>query len=94
MRALDAGATAGEIARKYQLSPHLLHRWRGEWRAKGESAFPGVGQRLNGVRNGFVPSCLHPRSEDRRQCISSLNSLSHFWGSLQLPHLQSLLSYT
>ncbi len=46
MRALDAGsATAGEIARKYQLSPHLLERWRGEWRAKGDLAFPGMGRR-------------------------------------------------
>jgi transposase len=45
MRALDAGARTGEIARKYQLSPHLLERWRGEWRAKGESAFPGIGRR-------------------------------------------------
>lgn len=45
MRALDAGSTVGEIARKYQLSPHMLHRWRGEWRAKGESAFPGIGHR-------------------------------------------------
>ena len=44
MRALDAGSTTGEIARKYQLSPHLLQRWRGEWRAKGELAFPGVGR--------------------------------------------------
>ena len=35
----------GEIARKYQLSPKLLERWRGEWRAKGESAFPGIGAR-------------------------------------------------
>ena len=45
MRALDAGSTTGEIARKYQVSPHLLDRWRGEWRAKGESAFPGIGRR-------------------------------------------------
>src|SRR5881394_3064288 len=45
MRALDAGALTGEIARKYQLSPKLLERWRGEWRAKGESAFPGIGSR-------------------------------------------------
>ena len=45
MRALDAGSTTGEIARKYQLSPKLLERWRGEWRAKGELAFPGVGRR-------------------------------------------------
>jgi transposase len=45
MRALDAGARTGEIARRYQVSPHLLERWRGEWRAKGESAFPGNGRR-------------------------------------------------
>jgi transposase len=45
MRALDAGSSAGEIARKYQLSPKLLERWRGEWRAKGEAAFPGIGRR-------------------------------------------------
>ena len=45
MRALDAGSTIAEIARKYRLSPKLLERWRGEWRARGESAFPGLGRR-------------------------------------------------
>src|SRR5499425_762958 len=45
MRALDAGSATGEIARKYQLSPKLLERWRGEWRVKGELAFPGIGRR-------------------------------------------------
>ena len=45
MRALDAGSSSGEIARKYQVSPHLLERWRGEWRAKGDLAFPGLGRR-------------------------------------------------
>jgi len=45
MRALDAGSGTGEIARRYQLSPKLLERWRGEWRAKGESAFPGIVRR-------------------------------------------------
>jgi putative transposase len=45
MRALESGSTTGEVARKYQLSPKLLERWRGEWRAKGESAFSGIGRR-------------------------------------------------
>ena len=45
MRALDAGSGVSEIARKYQLSPKLLERWRGEWRAKGELGFPGIGRR-------------------------------------------------
>ena len=49
MRALDAGALSGEIARKYQLSPKLLERWRGEWRARGEAAFPGIGHRGGGL---------------------------------------------
>jgi transposase len=49
MRALDAGSTIGEIARKYQVSPHLLDRWRGEWRAKGDLAFPGIGRRGAGL---------------------------------------------
>jgi transposase-like protein len=44
MRALDAGTGVGELARKYLLSPKLLERWRGEWRAKGEYAFPGTGR--------------------------------------------------
>ena len=29
----------------YQLSPKRLETWRGEWRAKGELAFPGQGAR-------------------------------------------------
>ena len=45
MRALDAGARLGELARKYQLSPKMLERWRSEWRAQGEMAFPGIGRR-------------------------------------------------
>jgi transposase len=56
MRALDSGSTPSEIARKYQLSPKLLERWRGEWRAKGESAFPGIGR----------PSGLPALDGDRR----------------------------
>lgn len=57
LRALDAGSTAGEVARKYQLSPNLLHRWRVEWQAKGEKAFPGLGHRGPG----------HPALDDGRR---------------------------
>ena len=48
MRAVDAGSTIAEVARKYELSPKLIERWRGEWRAKGEAAFPGIGRRASG----------------------------------------------
>jgi NAD-dependent deacetylase len=33
------------VARQYQLSPKRLEMWKGEWRAKGELAFPGKGAR-------------------------------------------------
>ena len=56
MRALDAGSATGEIARKYQLSPKLLERWRGEWRAKGELAFPGNGRRGADRRRWMTPA--------------------------------------
>lgn len=49
MRELDAGRTIGETARKFQLAPKLLDRWRGEWRARGEQAFPGIGQHGAGL---------------------------------------------
>src|SRR3982751_6994927 len=49
MQELDAGRTTSEVARKFQLAPKLLERWRGEWRARGEQAFPGSGQRGAGL---------------------------------------------
>jgi transposase-like protein len=45
MRELDAGRRIGEVARAMELSPKLLERWRGEWLARGERAFPGSGRR-------------------------------------------------
>src|SRR5580700_10223567 len=45
MRELDAGKSMAHVAREYQLSPKRLEVWKGEWRAKGELAFPGQGGR-------------------------------------------------
>ena len=45
MREIDAGRTISEVARQLELSPKLLERWRGEWRARGELGFPGIGRR-------------------------------------------------
>jgi transposase len=52
MREIDSGRTIAEVARQLELSPHLLDRWRGEWRARGELAFPGIGRRA--VSTGFT----------------------------------------
>ena len=59
MRALDAGAARSEIARKYQLSRKLLERWRSEWQAQGELAFPGIGRRRTDL----------PGPEDTRRVV-------------------------
>lgn len=56
MRAMDAGETGGQVARRMELSPKLLEKWRVEWRARGESAFPGKGNRNSG----------DPPSDERR----------------------------
>ena len=52
MREIDGGRRIGEVARHLEVSPHLLERWRGEWQARGEFAFPGIGRR--GVSAGLT----------------------------------------
>jgi transposase-like protein len=45
MREIDGGRPIAEVARHLELSPKLLEHWRGEWKAKGSLAFPGLGRR-------------------------------------------------
>ena len=45
MREIDSGKGIAEVARMYHLSPKRLETWKGEWRAKGELAFPGKSAR-------------------------------------------------
>ena len=52
MREIDGGRRIGEVARQLELSPKLLERWRGEWQARGEHAFPGIGRR--GIISGII----------------------------------------
>ena len=63
MQEIDSGRTIGEVARQLELSPHLLDRWRGEWRARGELAFPGIGK--GGVSPAFTE--LQRRAELERK---------------------------
>ncbi len=46
MRELEAGKSIAHVAREYQVSPKRLEVWKGEWRARGELAFPGHGVRV------------------------------------------------
>jgi transposase len=43
MHAIESGKGIAEVARMFQVSPKRLEAWKGEWRAKGELAFPGNG---------------------------------------------------
>ena len=45
MREIESGKGIAEVARMFQVSPKQLETWKGEWRAKGELAFPGNGSR-------------------------------------------------
>ena len=45
LQRLDAGASAAEVARAFEISPNLLHRWRKEFRQGSGNAFPGLGKR-------------------------------------------------
>lgn len=51
MREIDNGRTRAEVARQLEVNPSLLDKWRSEWRARGENAFPGIGR--HGVPQGF-----------------------------------------
>lgn len=45
MREIDNGRGISEVARQLELNPQILWRWRSDWRARGEAAFPGIGRR-------------------------------------------------
>src|SRR3546814_12645610 len=48
MREIDAGRRIVEVARQYQISPHMVEKWCALWRAQGEGAFLGRGRRTAG----------------------------------------------
>src|SRR5437867_6323804 len=45
VRRLEEGVSIGEVARGLEVNPHVLHRWRREFRQGPGNAFPGFGKR-------------------------------------------------
>ena len=45
IRQLEAGCSAAEVARAFEINANLLHRWRKEFRHGPGNAFPGPGKR-------------------------------------------------
>jgi hypothetical protein len=84
----------------YQLSPKRLEVWKGEWRAKGELAFPGKGvrpqPRLDAAQQSSIRGNILVGAQalfSSIQCNWPLNFLSHFWGALQSsPSLTTVLA--
>ena len=66
MREIDSGKGIAEVARMYQLSPKRLETWKGEWRAKGELAFPGKSARRKPDSMPSGSLSWNARSDSRR----------------------------
>jgi transposase len=45
VRRLEMGCSIAEVARAFEVSPNVLHRWRHEFRDGLGNAFPGTGKR-------------------------------------------------
>ena len=81
LQRLDAGASAAEVARAFEINPNLLHRWRKEFRQGPGNAFPGLGKRRwdeakvaqlerkvgqQALEIDFLKGCLQHIEEQRR----------------------------
>ncbi len=40
---MEKGVSVGKVARELDIHPNLIHRWRRDYLAEGESAFVGTG---------------------------------------------------
>jgi len=88
---LEMGASIAEVARAFEVSANLLHRWRKEFRDGPGNAFPGVGKRRwdesrvaqlerkigqQSVEIDFLKGCLQRIEEQRKQQASIGNPRS------------------
>src|ERR1700745_2009080 len=75
MRELDPGKGVAEVARQYQLSPKRLENWKGEWRAKGELAFPGKGARPQARLDSERTAGLERKSGEQTMAVRFLKKV-------------------
>ena len=88
---LEMGASVAEVARAFEVSPNLLHRWRQEFRQGPGNAFPGLGKRRweegrvaqlerkigqQALEIDFLKGCLQRIDEQRRLQALNGNPLS------------------
>jgi transposase len=86
VRRLEAGVSLAEVARGLEVNPHVLQRWRREFRQAPGNAFPGNGQRRwsegrvaelerkigqQVVEIDFLKECLQRIEEQRMLQVSS-----------------------
>ena len=45
LQRLEMGASVAEVGRAFEVKPHILHRWRREFRQGSGNVFPGLGKR-------------------------------------------------
>src|SRR5712692_9616744 len=88
MREIDSGKGIAEVARMYQLSPKRLETWKGEWRAKGELAFPGKSARPQtrlDAEHSTAPSLAPPSPKPKGLAPSSNHPWRQGWQEMKTP---------
>jgi len=88
---LEQGISIAEVTRALEVNPHLLHRWRSEFRQGPGNAFPGQGQRRwsegriaelerkigqQTLEIDFLKGCLQRIEEQRMLQVSNGNPQS------------------
>ena len=88
---LERAVSGAEVARAFEVSPNLLHRWRREFQQSPATAFPGMGQRRpqadrlaqlerkigqQALEIDFLKGCLQHIEEQRQLRASMARPLS------------------